>query len=675
MGDEIHKCYQCGISISGSPIIFNVNGIDREFCCTGCYLVNKISGSETNQKVQKFFIKFGISFFLAGYVMMLSFTIYGGDVSKTSHDPIVRLTNYFLLLLSAPVMGLIGFDYLLNSIKALLKKSLTTDFLIAIGSFSAFGISIYSTLTGVGTPYYETCTMIVALSAFGKFIEAFGRYRAAKSIGDVQNILPSNATIINNEKEEIIQIDKIKIGDIVSVKPDEIIPVDGIIVKGEGFVKESFFTGEQKPVAKFENDSVYAGSLSVDGAFLIKATSDFNSNTINKIIENIELSKLSFAPEKNIADKISAIFVPTIISLALLAFGFWYFKSGFDKALMSSLAVLLIACPCAFNVAAPLALWNASNTLAKRGIVLKNLKSLYNIRFINEIMFDKTGTITIDALKYKSHKQVGNERDFLKKVASIENYSQHPIAKSLLDSYRGDFIRPEKIRILPGYGIEAFIESKRWLVGSSELMAKNNIDIYPCENNLSCIYVSVENNLEGILYFSQSIDKNALESIRRLKKMGYKLSLISGDEKAFVEEFSDMFDEVYWSLKPQDKQKIVMEKKSKGARIMYVGDGINDALAMSLSDVSIAVSNASGIARVSANILLFNKNLKAIPWLIMFSNKVKKIIYSNFIWASVYNSFGISLAMAGIIQPIWSAVFMIISSISVVYNSSRIENM
>lgn len=676
MSQEIHRCYQCGISISGSPIVFNVNGIDREFCCTGCYLVNKISGSETNQSVQKFFIKFGISFFLAGYVMMLSFTIYGGDVSKTSHDPIVRLTNYFLLLLSTPVMLLIGLDYLINSIKALFRKTLTTDLLIAIGSFSAFGISIYSTITGIGTPYYETATMIVALSAFGKFIEAFGRYRAAKNIGDVQNILPSTATIVKDDKEEIIQIDKVKVGDIVKVKPDEIIPVDGIIIQGEGFVKESFFTGEQKPIAKFEGDYVYAGSLSVDGMFLIKAQNDFNSNTINKIIENIELAKLSFAPEKNIADKISAIFVPTIISLAIITFIFWYIKSGFDKALMSSLAVLLISCPCAFNVAAPLALWNASNALARRGIILKNLKALYNIRYINEILFDKTGTITMDSLVYNGYKQLGEEKDFIKKVASIENYSQHPLAKSLLDTYQGDFIRPQKVRIIPGFGIEAFIENKRWLIGSKELIEKNNIDIKEhCQENMSCVYVSVEDKLEGILYFTQSIDKNALEAVNRLKDMGYKLCLISGDEKAFVEEYKGLFDEVYWSLKPKDKQNIVMDKKAKGANVMYVGDGINDALAMSVSDVSIAVSNASGVARVSASILLFNKNLKAIPWLIRFSNRVKKVIYTNFIWAFVYNSLGIPLAMAGFIQPIWSAVFMIISSVSVVYNSSRIENM
>jgi Cation transport ATPase len=196
-----------------------------------------------------------------------------------------------------------------------------------------------------------------------------------------------------------------------------------------------------------------------------------------------------------------------------------------------------------------------------------------------------------------------------------------------------------------------------------------------CEENLSCVYVAVDGKLEGTLYFKQKIDENALEAIKRLKDMGYKVGLISGDERAFVEEFSNIFDEVYWSLKPQDKQKVVMDKKSKGAKIMYVGDGINDALAMAISDVSVAVANASGVARISASILLFNKNLKAIPWIIKFSNNVKKIIYTNFIWASVYNTFGIALAMAGLIQPIWSAVFMIISSVSVVYNSSRIENM
>jgi len=672
---SIKKCYQCGISISGNPIVFNVKGVDREFCCTGCYLVNKISGNETSQSVQKFFIKFGISFFLAGYVMMLSFTIYGGDVSKTSHDPIVRLTNYFLLLLSTPVMALIGFDYLVNSIKALLRKSITTDLLIAIGAFSAYGISIYSTLMGVGTPYYETATMIVALSAFGKFIEAFGRYRAAKSIGETKDLLPNYATVVENNSEKIVRIDEVKIGDVVKVKPDEIIPVDGVVVEGEGFVKESFFTGEQKPVAKFEGDSVYAGSVSIDGSFLIKAINDFNSNTINKIIENIEIAKISFAPEKNIADKISAIFVPTIITLSLITFGFWYYKSGFDKALMSSLAVLLIACPCAFNVAAPLALWNAANSLARRGIILQNLRALYSVRYINEVLFDKTGTITLENLEYSGYNQFGDEKDFIKKVASIENYSKHPIAKSLLNYYQGDFLKPSKVRIIPGYGIEAFIENKKWHIGSKELMESMGITPKACGENLSCVYVAVDGKLEGILYFKQKIDENALEAIKRLKHMGYKVGLISGDERAFVEELSDIFDELYWSLKPQDKQRVVMDKKAKGSKIMYIGDGINDALAMAVSDVSIAVANASGVARISAGILLFNRNLKAIPWIIKFSNNVKKIIYTNFIWASVYNTFGIALAMAGLIQPIWSAVFMIISSVSVVYNSSRIENM
>lgn len=671
------RCYQCGIPISSDPLIFNVNGVEREFCCSGCYLVNKISGSETSDKVQSFFIKFGISFFLSGFIMMLSFSIYGADVSKTQNDPLVKLTSAFLLFLSTPVMILMGGEFLKNSFFSLLKKRFSTDILITIGAFSAFFLSVYSTLTGKGVPYYETATMILSLSAFGKFIEAYGRYKAAKNIGSVQDLLPSEVTILKDDKELRIPINELKAGMIIKVKPGETIAADGEVISGEGYVKESFFTGESKPVLKTEGSKVLGGSVNIDGAFLIKAFTDFENSTISKVIENIEIAKLSFIPEKSLADKISAVFVPVVSLLAIGSFLFWLKEASLDKAIMVSLSVLLIACPCAFNVAAPLALWNAANRLAFRGVIIRDLGVLYRLRHIDTIFFDKTGTITMDTLYFHSYKQVGSDKDFIEKVASLESYSEHPFAKSFLESFNGELKKPSKVRIIAGFGLEGFFGNERWLIGSKELMEKENIDINKLNENFenfAVVYVAKDKDLEGVLLFTQKADESSLKALDILRKKGYSLKLLSGDEEKMVKEFKDYFDDIFWSLKPEDKALIVKKEKARSKKVMFVGDGINDAVAMSISDISVAVSNASALARASANIILIKRNLKIIPWLINFSDKVRKVMIQNFWWASVYNIFGISLAMAGLINPLLSALFMTISSVSVVYNSSRVEH-
>lgn len=609
--------------------------------------------------------------------------------------------NYAIVLfvLTTAVLFL-GNDILKNGLKNLLHKTPNMDTLVMIGVISSYIYSVFGTwmviqgnASYVEKLYFESSAMVIFFIKIGKYIENKNKDKAKEALQELMVITPNNATVLKEGKEVIVTIDEIRKGDIVIAKPGEKIAVDGTIVEGKTHINESFITGESVPAKREVGSKVIAGSINYEGTIFYKAEKIGKESIVSEIVRLVVEATNTKAPIAKIADKISGYFVPTIISIAIISFIVWLvITQNFTFAINIFVTILVVACPCSLGLATPLAIVIASGICSKKGILLKSSESLENAHKIKTIVFDKTGTLTKGTLtvsKIYNYSKL-KENEILKIVASIENKSEHPIARATVLAAKEKKITLENVtefKSMAGYGVYAKYQGQEYFIGNKKLMEENAIPMENLEDEImlteegnSILFLGNKNQLLALIGVKDILKDNVKEVINNLKKEHIDVIMLTGDNKRTAEYIADKIGitTVISNVQPKEKAMEIKKLKEKGL-VMMCGDGINDSVSLVTADIGVSVSSGTDIARDSSSVVLMNDNLEKIQDLIYISKKTIKNIKQNLFWAFFYNICMLPIAM-GILEPIGiimnpmiAALAMTTSSLTVVLNALRLK--
>lgn len=654
-------------------------------------------------------------------------------INDLFHGPENAITFGFTqILLLIPIIY-VNRNYFIIGFKRLFKLSPNMDSLIAIGSFSAiiYGIyAIYMIGFGLGHNnlelvsrfsndlYFESAGTILTLITVGKYLETKSKGKTSEAINKLINLAPKTAIVLKNEKEIEVEVKDIKKEDIIIIKPGYSIPVDGIIIEGESSIDESTITGESIPTQKSINDKVISGTINKNGYFKMKATEVGDDTTLAQIIKLVEEAANSKAPISRLADKVSGVFVPIVITIALLTTIFWLINGqSFEFALSIGIAVLVISCPCALGLATPVAIMVGTGKGAELGILIKSAESLELLHKVDTVVLDKTGTITqgkpkvIDIITNQDlinevmsqknkvkvvlnkNNDLTSKNNLLKIAGSLEKNSEHPLAEAIIEKTRENNLNLYEVKdfeAISGRGVRGKIDNIEYFGGNLAFMQENNVkleDVLLKSEELSkqgktLLYFAKENRLLGIIAVADTIKPTSKIAISKLKKKNLEVIMITGDNKNVAESIGKNLeiDKVISEVMPQDKESEVTKLQASGKRVAFVGDGINDSPALVRSDVGIAISSGTDIAVESADIVLINDDLLSVVSAISLSKKVINNIKMSLFWAFFYNIIGIPVA-AGLfylsfnlkLNPMIGAAAMSLSSVCVVLNALRLK--
>ena len=614
------------------------------------------------------------------------------------NHPVSFAVTLFILTTIVLVMGR---DILKNGYKNLIHKTPNMDTLVTIGVLASYIYSIYGTiqiLKGqkdyVENLYYESAAIVIFFIKIGKFVENKNKDKTKEALKSLMSITPNNATIIRDEKEVKLTIDEIQKGDIVICKPGEKIAVDGEIVDGETHINESFITGESVPVKRVVGSKVIAGSINYEGTIKYKAEKIGRESTVSEIVRLVAGATATKAPIAKIADKISGYFVPVVLVIAVISFVLWFaISKDLAHAINIFVSILVVACPCSLGLATPLAVVIASGNASKKGILVKTSEALENTHKVKTICFDKTGTLTKGTLSVSKIYNYGGieENELIKKVASIENKSEHPIARAIVNYAKEKNIELEEVKefkAIAGFGVSAETnEGDKYLIGNSKLMNNENIEILNDEDEKtlvnegnSILFVSKNGKLVALIGVKDVLKENVAEVIKELKAKHIEIVMLTGDNEKTAEIIAKQIgiDKVISNVTPKEKAEKIKELKKDGL-VMMCGDGINDSVSLVTSDIGVSISSGTDIAMDSAQVVIMNDDLEKINELREISEKTIKNIKQNLFWAFFYNVCMIPVA-CGILEPFGvemnpmiAAFAMTISSLTVVLNALRLR--
>lgn len=659
---------------------------------------------------------FSIPLFYISMAPMVSFVKFPIPSFLVHHiNP--QVFSIVAIFLCVPVM-ISGYKFYTLGFPALFRGSPNMDSLVAIGTTAAFSYSIYSTVLAFmglnphgDNLYYESAAVIITLVQFGKYLEARSKGKTGEAIKKLMGLQPKTATIIQNGEEKEIKISDVKVDDIVLVRPGEKIPVDGEIIEGYSSVDESMLTGESIPVEKSVGDKVVGASINKTGSFKFKAQKVGADTALAQIIKLVEDAQGSKAPIAHIADVVSSYFVPAVITIALISGIIWFIAlHNFVFSLTVFVSVLVIACPCALGLATPTAIMVGTGKGAELGILFKNAEALEVSQKINAVMFDKTGTLT-EGKPYVTDIISDDKDKLLLIAASAENGSEHPLGEAIVRESKEKNIKLlsiENFKAISGFGIETYIDNKKVLMGNDKLMNKENINIENYNSYMDKLskegktpmYVAYDNKLLGIIAVADKLKKESIEAINRLHKLGIKTAMITGDNKNTANSVAKEagIDIVFAEVLPEEKSNEVKKLQEQGFTVAMVGDGINDAPALTQANVGIAIGSGTDVAIESADIVLVKSNTNDVVTAIELSKATMRDIKQNLFWAFCYNVIGIPIA-AGVLHvfrepliassiggfltaimgkdlllnPIFAALAMSLSSVSVVTNALRLN--
>ena len=617
--------------------------------------------------------------------------------------------SFTQLLLLLPIIYL-NRNYFIVGFKRLLKGKPNMDSLIAIGSSAAvvYGIYvIYMIGHGLGHNnlelveeysndlYFESSGMILTLVTIGKYLETKSKGKTKDAISKLINLPPKTSIVIRNNEETEINTDEIVQGDIIVIRPGTSIPVDGIVVEGKTSIDQSSITGESIPVEKTIGDNVVSGTINKNGYLKIKATNVGESTTLSQIIKLVEEASSSKAPIARLADKVSGIFVPVVIGIAILATAFWLWQGqSFAFALSIGISVLVISCPCALGLATPVAIMVGTGKGAKNGILIKSAESLETLHLVNTVVLDKTGTITEGKLKVTDILVNNiNEKHLLKIAASLEKASEHPIAEAIIKKAEEEEQELEELQefwSVSGRGVKGKIAGINYLGGNYKFMLENNIPANEIakeadkflEQGKTVIYFARETEIIGVIAVADTIKNTSYQAIQELKRRNIEVIMLTGDNETVANTIAKELEieKVVSEILPADKEKEISKMQETGRKVAFVGDGINDSPALARADVGLAIGSGTDIAIESADIVLMKNTLLDVVTAIDLSKAVIRNIKMNLFWAFFYNSIGIPIA-AGVffltlgwkLNPMIGAVAMSLSSVCVVTNALRLR--
>jgi len=650
-----------------------------------------------DKEVRSLKIKFIIAIILSSILMFISM---GPCLGIGIHKFIMDNMTLTQFLLATGVL-VCGYQFFTRGFLILIKSHIANmDTLVAIGVGSAYLYSLLVSIAiwlgnksfGMNNLYYEVAAFLLSFILLGKYLEALTKRKTSQAIKNLMSLRPKTTTVIRGGVEQEISVEELKVGDIVIVKPGQRIPVDGKVIEGYSSVDESMITGESIPVEKNINDTVIGGTINKSGSFKFKATKVGRQTTLAQIIKLIEEAQGSKAPVQELADKIAGVFVPVVLAIALFSFCIWFFVLGksFAFALTTFIAVLIIACPCALGLATPTAVMVGTGVAAENGIIIKNAASLQMAHEIKAIIFDKTGTLTqgkpqvTDIISYSA-----DEKEVLRLTASIEKQSEHPLAEAIVNASLSKGIPISDItefESFPGKGVAGKLGSSEIILGNRKLVQDKKIDIQIAISDLdrleyqgkTVMLLAKDYKLIGMVAVRDKIKEFSREAIQKLKRMGKDIIMITGDNKrtsqAIARELD--IDRVFAEVLPQDKVEKIKRLQSEGLKVAFVGDGINDAPALTQADLGIAIGTGTDVAIESGDIILIKDDLRDVVMGIELSQYAIKKIKQNLFWAFFYNIIGIPIAGGALypftgflLSPIIAGVAMAFSSVSVVSNS------
>ena len=607
------------------------------------------------------------------------------------------------MLLTLPIMY-VNRKYYITGFKTLFHGAPNMDSLIAIGSGAAFVygiIAIYCIGYGLGhgdrefahsymmNLYFESAAMILALITLGKFLESRAKGKTSQAIEKLIDLSPKTAVVIRDGKEVTVGVDDVRIGEIVVVKAGQSVPLDGVIVEGNGAIDESAITGESIAVEKNVGDKVIGATINKSGYFKFKVEKVGEDTALSQIIHLVEEASASKAPIAKLADKVSGIFVPVVISIAVITIIVWLLLSkGVSFALSMGISVLVISCPCALGLATPTAIMVGTGKGAQYGILTKSAESLETAHQVDTVVLDKTGTITEGKPSVTDIAPVGiSDKELLQIAASIEYLSEHPLAKAIVEKADGlEFSDVADFEQIVGQGVKGNVDGKKVLAGNYKMMRENNIEVSEDEifanDGKTSLYFAVDNKFVGIIAVADTIKETSRQAIEDMRNMGLDVIMLTGDNAVTANAIKNKLplSSAVAEVLPSDKEEEVRKLQQSGHKVAMVGDGINDAPALTRADVGIAIGAGTDIAIESADIVLMKSDLQDVVTSIELSHSVIKNIKENLFWAFFYNALGIPIAagvlygIAGLkLNPMIAALAMSFSSVFVVSNALRLR--
>jgi len=691
------QCDHCGLPVpKGRRGERKSNG--SAFCCFGCHFAAQLSpagdGDPGARPVNAAILRLGLGIFLTMNLMAFSGVFYSRELfaSDVQHEGIAGVIAYLLMLLCTVVIVVLGVPMMADALRqsGLQTASKTgrrwridVNLLIGLGVFGAYVLSVIHTLGGQGSLYFDTAAVILVLVTLGHYLDAVARRRATLAVGGLLSQLPQSASIRDGDQVRQVNVDEVQVGDIVRVRAGERVPVDGCIIEGVSQVTEAALTGESLPRTVGPTDTVMAGGVNVDGLLWLRTTAVGDARVVTQIERLMADARTRQPHIQRVADRVAALFVPLVIALAVVTFAWHAWQADMSTALFVSLSVLLISCPCALGLAAPLATWSALRRAAEHGILFDSLTTLERSAGVRHVCFDKTGTLTDAQLTLAAvHPATGVTQDeALRLAASLEATSLHPLAIALVKTaeQRGLAHQPaSEARTLPGIGVEGNVDGAIFRIGSARLLQEASISQdAPCDDAADSdratidVYLLDQRRILARFVFSETLRYSADLAIRHLKTQGQTCSVLTGDREASVRRIAQQLNvDVAWSLLPQQKiEHLEAKRREVGGPIAMVGDGINDAPVLAAADVGFATACATDLAQSAGHVRLLTDRLDRVPLALAIARHAMRRIRLNLVWAFGYNVIGLTLATAGLLNPLFAAGAMFASSLMIVLTS------
>lgn len=595
--------------------------------------------------------------------------------------------NLLLFAMATPVQFVAGRNFYTGSFKSLRHGSPDMNVLVALGTSAAYFYSVFNTFFATGDVYYEAAALLITFVLLGRYLEDLAKSRASSAIRKLIELQPKNATVMRDDREIQISVDEIAAGDILVIRPGGAIPIDGKIIEGRGSIDESMVTGESMPVDRQEGEEVIGGTINKNGLLKVEATKVGKDTFLSQIIRFVEEAQARKAPIQRFADRVAARFVPAIVVIAAATFLVWMFLGKpFAFSMIMAVSVLVIACPCALGLATPAAIMVGLGKGAEMGILIKGGEVLENVRRIDTVVFDKTGTLTVGLPKVVEVVDAGGlgEAEVLRIGASLEKGSEHPLARAILEKAENmPLYELDEFESYPGEGVRGKVNGTEAFVGNRKLASRFNLDI-PDVSRLDAMegqgvtasLVFFGGRLAGIIGITDTPKPKASEAISELKRDGLQVMMLTGDNERVARSISEKLgiDKFIAGVPPEEKAEVISRLQSEGRAVAMVGDGINDAPALTQADVGIALGSGTEIAKEAGGIVLTKGDLMGVVSAIRLSKKTVGKIQQNMFWALIYNSVGVPIA-AGVLYPLLvlrpeiAALAMALSSVSVVTNS------